>query len=77
MVSSRRQVSPGLHLTTRWQVRQRSAWYDMISESTACCVECSSGVSVRTIIPSATFEVQESWKPRWPSISTMQVRQPA
>ena len=23
---SRRQVSPGLHLATRWQVRQRSEW---------------------------------------------------
>src|SRR3989304_6037648 len=32
---SRRQVSPGLHLTTRWQVRQRSEWYERMRESTA------------------------------------------
>jgi len=46
-------------------------------ERTALRVSASSRVLVRTCIPSATLLVQESCRPRAPSISTRHMRQPA
>ena len=77
--SSRRQMSPGMQCTRRWQVRQRSGWFARISDITDWRACFTTGVSVRTTMPSATTAVQESCIEvgRPPSISTRQVRQPA